>query len=98
MQNESVLAIGLAERIGIDGSRIKHEPAGKDKVVFEEPMKDHKVALEIIIKALIDKDHGCISSMDEIDAVGHRVVHGGEKFTKSVVVDEEVIKGLHEVA
>lgn len=98
MENESILAIGLAERIGIDGSKIKHEPEGKDKVIFEEPMSDHKVALEIIIKALVNKDHGCISSMSEIDAVGHRVVHGGEKFTKSVVVTDEVIKGLNEVA
>lgn len=98
MKDESVLAIGLAERIGIKGSRIEHEPAGKDSVVFEEPMKDHKVALEIIIKALVDEKHGCISSMDEIDAVGHRVVHGGEKFTESVVVTDEVMKGLNEVA
>lgn len=98
MNDESVLAIGLAERIGIDGSKIKHEPCGRDKVVFEEPMKDHKVALEIIIKALTDKDHGCISSMDEIDAVGHRVVHGGEKFTKSVIITDDVMKGLNEVA
>ncbi len=98
MENESVLAIGLAERIGIDGSKIKHEPQGKDKVIFEEPMSTHKVALEIVIKALLDKDHGSISSMTEIDAVGHRVVHGGEKFTKSVVITEEVIKGLNEVA
>ena len=98
MNDESVLAIGLAERIGIEGSRIKHEPCGKDSVVFEEPMDDHKVALEIIIKALVDEAHGCISSMDEIDAVGHRVVHGGEKFTKSVIVTDEVIEGLNEVA
>ncbi len=98
MNDESVLAIGLAERIGIEGSRIEHEPAGKDSVVFEEPMNDHKVALEIIIEALVDEKHGCISSMDEIDAVGHRVVHGGEKFTKSVIVTDEVIKGLNEVA
>ena len=98
MENESVLAIGLAERIGIDGSKIKHEQEGKDKMIFEEPMSDHKVALEIVIKALVDKDNGCISSMSEIDAVGHRVVHGGEKFTKSVVVTDEVIKGLNEVA
>ena len=98
MENESVLAIGLAERIGIDGSKIKHEPAGKDKVIFEEPMSNHKIALEIIIMALLNKDHGCITSMSEIDAVGHRVVHGGEKFTKSVLVTDEVIKGLNEVA
>lgn len=98
MNDESVLAIGLAERIGIKGSKIKHEPCGKDSVVFEEPMEDHKVALEIIVKALVDEKHGCIASMDEIDAVGHRVVHGGEKFTKSAVVTDEVIKGLNEVA
>ncbi|AFS78647.1 acetate kinase AckA [Gottschalkia acidurici 9a] len=98
MSNESVLAIGLAERIGIEGSRIKHEPAGKEKVIFEQPMSDHKVALEIIINALIDKEHGSISSMDEIDAVGHRVVHGGEKFSKSVLINDEVMKGLKECA
>ncbi len=98
MNDESVLAIGIAERIGIDGSKIKHEPCGREKVVFEEPMKDHKAALDIIIKALTDKDHGSIASMDEIDAVGHRVVHGGEKFTKSVLIDDEVMKGLNEVA
>lgn len=98
MKDESVLAIGLAERIGIEGSKIKHEPAGKDKVVFEQPMSDHKVALEIIVKALVDRNHGSIASMDEIDAVGHRVVHGGEKFTNSVRVTDDVLKGLNEVA
>ena len=98
MKDESVLAIGLAERIGIEGSKIKHEPEGKDKVIFEQPMSDHKVALEIVMKALVDENHGCIASMDEIDALGHRVVHGGEKFTKSVVITDEVIAGLNEVA
>ena len=98
MKDESVLAIGIAERIGIEGSKIKHEPAGKDRVIFEQPMGTHKVALEIIVKALVDENHGSIASMDEIDAVGHRVVHGGEKFTKSAVITDEVLEGLNEVA
>ena len=96
MNNEEVLAKGLAERIGIDGSRIKHKPSGKEDVVIEKPMSNHKVALEIVINALIDENYGIIQSMDEISAVGHRVVHGGEKFSGSVVVNDDVMKALRE--
>ncbi|WP_050354868.1 acetate/propionate family kinase [Gottschalkia purinilytica] len=96
MDNENVLAKGLAERIGIENPRIKHKASGKDEVIIEKPMPDHKVALELVINALVDKEHGCIESMNEINAVGHRVVHGGEKFTESVLITDEVMKGLND--
>ncbi|SCG83491.1 acetate kinase [Proteiniborus sp. DW1] len=96
MSNEFVLAKGLAERIGIEGSRIKHKPTGKEDVVIEKPMDNHKVALEIVLDAIVDPNHGVIKSMDEIVAVGHRVVHGGEKFAESVVIDDDVMKAIEE--
>ncbi|MDO5095637.1 MAG: acetate kinase [Peptostreptococcaceae bacterium] len=96
MADESVLAIGLVERIGIEGSVLKHEIPGMDKVIIETPMPDHKVALEIVMNALVNPEHGVIKSMDEISAVGHRVVHAGEKFASSVVITDEVIKALEE--
>ncbi|MCG8541026.1 MAG: acetate kinase [Clostridia bacterium] len=96
MVKEKVLAIGLAERIGIEGSRVKHEVSNMDKIVIEEPMKDHKDALKIVLDALVDEKHGAIKELNEINAVGHRVVHGGEKFSGSVVIDDEVIAALEE--
>ena len=92
MTNETVLAKGLCERIGIEGSRNKFQPAGKEQVVIEKPMKDHSDAIKMVIDALINKEYGVIDSMDEIKAVGHRVVHGGEFFSKSVLIDENVKK------
>ena len=77
MENESVLAKGLCERISIDGSKLTHKPAGKDEYVVESPMPDHKVAVQLVMDALMDKDHGVITSTDEISAIGHRVLHGG---------------------
>jgi acetate kinase len=94
MNGEVVLAKGLVERIGIEGSRIKHETTGKDKVVIEEPMKDHKDALKLVLDAIVNKEYGAVSSMDEIEAVGHRVVHGGEDFAESVVINETVMDAL----
>ncbi|SDX06901.1 acetate/propionate family kinase [Tepidimicrobium xylanilyticum] len=96
MKEEQVLAKGLVERIGIEGSRIKHTTTGKDQVTIEEPMKDHKKALEMVLNALVDSEYGAIKSMDEIEAVGHRVVHGGEKFANSVIIDDEVMKAIRE--
>jgi len=96
MNGENVLCKGLVERIGMDGSRIKHETAWKEKVVIEEAMKDHKVALGLVIKALTDPNYGAIKSMDEIGAVGHRVVHGGETFSSSVIIDDKVMKVLND--
>lgn len=94
--SEEVLAKGLCERIGIAGSAITHQPAGKEKVKSEVPMPDHTQAVMYVIEKLMDKEVGVINSMDEIDAVGHRIVHGGEKFAGSVVLNEEVLKAIEE--
>ncbi|MBC3888900.1 acetate/propionate family kinase [Acetobacterium paludosum] len=98
MSNEEVLAKGLAERIGIDGSVLTHEAPGQDKVKFEQPMPSHKDALNILMAALVDPNHGVIKSLDEISAVGHRTVHGGEAFTDSVIIDADVINQLEVVS
>ena len=89
METETLLAKGLCERIGIDG-RLKHEAIGKEKFVSEEPLKDHNDAIQAVLKALLDPEHGVIKSVDEIDAVGHRVAHGGVDFAKSVLITPEV--------
>ncbi len=96
MEDESVLAKGIAERIGIDHSFVKHESEGNGKVVIEEAMKDHKDAIRLVLEALLDENHGAIKTMDEIRAVGHRVVHAGEMFSGSVVINQEVIDALEE--
>ena len=90
---EDVLAKGLCERIGIDGA-LTHEPAGKDKIKTTPAMPDHKTAIGIVLEQLTDKENGVITSLDEISAVGHRVVHGGEKFTKSCIITEDVLKEI----
>ena len=95
-ESEAVLAKGLCERIGIDGSVLTHTPAGKDKVRIETPMPNHTVAVQLVIDALTNAEHGVIKSLDEIGAVGHRVVHGGEKFASSVVITDEVMKAIEE--
>ncbi|MBP5528791.1 MAG: acetate kinase, partial [Lachnospiraceae bacterium] len=95
-ESEAVLAKGLCERIGMEGSCIKHTPSGKDKVTKETPMPDHTYAIQAVIDALTDAEHGVVKSLSEIDAVGHRIVHGGEKFAKSVVITPEVMDAIAE--
>lgn len=95
-ESEQVLAKGLCERIGIDGSAITHQPDGGDKVKTEIDMPNHTVAVKLVIEKLTDKEVGVIQSLEEIDAVGHRIVHGGEKFAGSVVITDEVIKAIEE--
>ena len=94
MNGEEVLTKGLVERIGIEGSRIKHDTTGKDRVVIEETMKDHKRALELVLEAVVHEEHGAVKSLDEINAVGHRVVHGGEDFADSVIINDEVMEAI----
>lgn len=94
METEEVMAKGLCERIGIEGSKLNHTPKGKDKIVIEKNMKDHSDAIKMVLEALTCPDCGVIKSMDEIGAVGHRVVHGGEFFSKSVIIDDEVKKAI----
>ena len=96
MNDESVIAKGLCERIGIAGSMLTHSAAGKDKVVITKDMPNHQVAIELVMEALQDADHGVIKSTDEISAIGHRVLHGGMKFYKSIVVNEEVKEVIRE--
>ncbi|MBQ4474216.1 MAG: acetate kinase [Lachnospiraceae bacterium] len=96
MENESVLAKGLCERIGIDGSKLTHQPTGKDKVVVEKDMPTHQTAVELVLSALLDPEHGVIKSMDEIGAVGHRVLHGGSVYSDSIVVNEDVKRVIRE--
>ena len=93
---EEVLAKGLCERIGIEGSAITHQPAGKDKVTTRVDMPDHTAAVKYVIEKLTDPSVGVVGSLDEIDAVGHRIVHGGERFNTSVVINDEVIKAIEE--
>ena len=87
---EEVLAAGLCERIGIDG-RMTHTPSSGNTVVKNDPLPDHGAAIQAVLSALTDKAHGVISSLGEIGAVGHRLVHGGEKFAASVIINDEVI-------
>ena len=94
-ETEVALAVGLCERIGIDG-RLNHTPNGGEKVVIEQAMPDHEVAMRMVLDALTNENYGVIKNLDEIDAIGHRLVHGGEKFTKSVIIDDEVIAGVEE--
>lgn len=96
MKNEEVIAKGLAERIGIEGSVLKHQPKNSDKITIERPMPTHREALQTLVEALTDKNHGVIKNMGEISAVGHRVAHGGEKFAYSVMLDDDVINSLRD--
>ena len=96
MTNEVLLCKGLVERIGMDGSVITHEKIGSDKVKNETPMKDHKDAIAIVLDAIQNPEYGVVKDMSEIGAVGHRVVHAGEKFSSSVLINDEVIKALEE--
>lgn len=94
--SEEVLAKGLCERIGIDGSNIAHQPAGGDKVKQEADMPDHTAAVKLVIEKLTDEKVGVIRSLKEIDAVGHRMVHGGENFSGSVCINEEVLQAIED--
>lgn len=94
--SEQVIAKGLCERIGIEGSQITYTPTGGEKVEKVTPMADHTTAIRLVLEALTDKEHGVVKSLDEIGAVGHRLVHGGEKFATSTLITEEVLKAIEE--
>ncbi|MBQ8798291.1 MAG: acetate kinase [Lachnospiraceae bacterium] len=92
MENENVLAKGLCERIGIEGSKLTHKPAGKDVLEKVEPMPDHQVAVKLVLDALQDATYGVISNVNEISAIGHRVLHAGMHYSESIIVNEDVKK------
>ena len=94
--SEEVLAKGLCERIGIDGGMVTYQPEGKDKIKKNADMPDHTEAVKLVIESLIDKENGVIASLDEIGAVGHRIVHGGENFSSATVINDDVIKAIEE--
>jgi len=96
MKDETVLAKGLCDRIGIDNSLIKHTKTGSETVIINIEMPNHKAAIKEVVKVLSDPKTGVISDMSEISAVGHRVVHGGEKFHESVLIDENVMKAIRD--
>jgi len=93
---ENFIAKGLCERIGIEGSRLVYTPVGGEKQETVTPMKDHKEAVSLVLDALTNEKTGVLKSLSEIDAVGHRLVHGGEKFASSTLIDEEVIAAVTE--
>lgn len=97
MENEGVLCVGLVERIGIEGSILKQEKDGVEgKYIVEQPMKNHEEAIKLVLDAVVDPTYGGVKDIKEVEAVGHRVVHAGEKFAKSVVITEEVEEALKE--
>ena len=86
----SLLAKGIVEKIGLECGRLQHTPAGKEKVVKDLPVPDHTVGMQIVLDALIDKDHGVLKSFDDIEAVGHRIVQGADFFSGSAIVVQRV--------
>ena len=94
MSTEECMVQGLVERIGIEGSVLTQKVEGKDKYVINTEIKNHKDAIKLVLEALIDPVHGVIKSMDEISAVGHRVVHGGEKYSDSVLINDKVLQSI----
>lgn len=96
MTDESVLAKGLVDRVGIPGTTLEHKPVGKDEVVIKKDMPDHTAGMKLVLDVLVNEEYGCIKSMDEIGAVGHRVVHGGEEFAQSVIINDRVKKVIRD--
>jgi acetate kinase len=96
--DESVIAKGICERIGIGGSSITYKPAGKDAYEAKKDMKNHTDAVKLVLDVLVDPNMGVIKNMNEIGAVGHRIVHGGEKFSSSVIINDEVIKAIEDLS
>ena len=97
-EDEVLIAKGLCDRIGIEGSQISFKVIGHDKITRETPMPDHKTAIDLVLQVLVDPEYNVLHSLNEIGAVGHRIVHGGENFKKSVIIDESVIKAIEEVS
>ena len=89
-----LLAKGIVEKIGLESGRLQHTPAGKEKVVKDLPIPDHKVGMQLVLDALVDKDYGVLESFDDIEAVGHRIVQGADFFSGSAIVDDDVLSKI----
>lgn len=96
METEEVISKGLCERIGINGSLLTHKAVGKDDFVLEREMPNHTVAVKLVMDALTDKDHGVISDVSEISAIGHRVLHAGTVYSDPVIVTDDVKKVIRD--
>ncbi len=96
VETERLIAKGICDRIGIDGSQLAYAPTGKDKIKKNIDMPDHKVAISIVLSVLSDKETGVVKDLNEIGAIGHRVVHGGEKFAEPIVINDEVLRTIEE--
>lgn len=96
LEKEKVLVNGIIEKIGLKHSQLKHERPGSEKLKISIDIKDHQAGIEKILALLIDKEYGCLLNLNEIKAVGHRVVHGGEEFNSSVLITDEVINKMEE--
>lgn len=96
MSDESVMASGVIDRIGIGGSTLKHQAAGKDKLVKVLDIHDHKGAIGVVVETLVSKEYGVVSDISEIGAVGHRIAHGGDKFSSSTLIDDTVMESIRE--
>jgi acetate kinase len=96
MSDESVLAKGLVEKIGLPGSFLKHRRGEEENIIVEQSIENHEAAIGLVMQTLLDAKHGVVESMDEIEAVGHRVVHAGEKYAGSVLIDEDVMEALRQ--
>ena len=94
IEEKTVLTKGIVEKVGLKGSFLKNENQNGDKVKLEGEVIDHQIGIEYIFGVLTSPEHGCIKSINEINAVGHRIAHGGEKFKESTLIDEETIKGI----
>lgn len=97
-QTEEVLASGICDRIGIKGGQFSYKPKDGSKTTQNVEMPDHEVAIKLVLNALVDPKDGILKSLDEIKATGHRIVHGGEHFTESALVNDEVIRHIEECA
>ncbi|TDO94638.1 acetate kinase [Halanaerobium saccharolyticum] len=98
METESVLAKGLIQRIGIEDSFLEYENGSGEEIVIEKDIPTHKLGIELLLETLLSEDHGVLEDINEIEAVGHRIVHGGEEFAESAVIDNQTIKKLEDVA
>ena len=96
MNTKSVLAKGICEKIGIEGSSLTHKPTGKEQLVVNQPMPDHKAAVKLVMDALLDKKYGVVKSMGEIQAVGHCVLHGGKFYSGSILINDDVKRVIRE--
>lgn len=96
MEQETVLAKGLVDRVGIPGTTLEHKPNGKDEVIIKKDLPDHTAGMQLVLEVLVDPEYGVLTSMEEIGAVGHRVVHGGESFAESVIIDDKVKKVIRD--